>query len=317
MHADTVVGDVLVHKPKFLAGLLALFFAAFYWLNPAGDFFTRLFPEEMSGWGRTAGALALAAGLALNLALVGFLPFRRQVAVVWIQLAALFIAFFLVFDLNAEFIQSKLWFIISRGMTTTLYVSAVSISIAFVIAVVGAIAKLSGNGFAVAVASFYTSFFRGLPLLMQVYLIYLGLPQLGFVVGAIPAGIAALSLCYGAYLTEIFRAGIESISKGQWESARSLGFQFGLVMRRVVLPQAAPVVVPPTGNYFIAMLKDSSLVSVIGVWEMMFLSRTLGTKTFQHMEMLVTVAVIYWLLTMALEAGQARIEEHYRRRGAQ
>lgn len=315
MHADAVAGDILVHNPKFLAGLLTLFFAAFYLLNPAGDFFTRLFPEEMGGWGRPAGALALAAGLALNLALIGFLPFRRQVAVVWVELAALFIGFFLVFDLSAEFIQSKLWFIISRGMTTTLYVSAVSISIAFAIAIVGAIAKLSGNGFAVAIASFYTSFFRGLPLLMQVYLIYLGLPQLGFVVDAIPAGIAALSLCYGAYLTEIFRAGIESISKGQWEGARALGFRFGMTMRLVILPQAAPVVVPPTGNYFIAMLKDSSLVSVIGVWEMMFLSRTLGTKTFQHMEMLITVAILYWLLTMALEAGQARIEAHYRQRG--
>ena len=316
MHADTVTGDILVHKPKFLAGLLAVFFAGFYMLNPAGDFFAAFFPQGMGGWGRPAGALALAAGLALNLALIGFLSFRRQVAVVWIELAALFIAFFLIFDLSAEFIQSKLWFIISRGMTTTLYVSAISISIAFVIAVAGAIAKLSGNGFAVAIAGFYTSFFRGLPLLMQVYLIYLGLPQLGLVVDAVPAGVAALSLCYGAYLTEIFRAGIESIPRGQWEAARALGFRFGPIMRRVILPQAAPVVVPPTGNYFIAMLKDSSLVSVIGVWEMMFLSRTLGTKTFQHMEMLITVAVIYWLLTMALEAGQSRIEAHYRKRDA-
>ena len=311
MHADTVAGDVLVHKPRFLAALLAAFFAAFYLLNPAGEFFARLFGEAA---GRGAGALALAAGLTLNLALVGFLPFRRQVAVVWLELAALFVGFFLVFDLSAEFIQSKLWFIVSRGMTTTLYVSAVSISIAFVIALAGAVAKLSGNGFAVAIASFYTSFFRGLPLLMQVYLIYLGLPQLGFVVDAVPAGVAALSLCYGAYMTEIFRAGIESIPRGQWEAARGLGFRFGGIMRRVILPQAAPVVVPPTGNQFIAMLKDSSLVSVIGVWEMMFLSRTLGTKTFQHMEMLITVAVLYWILTMALEAAQARIESHYRKR---
>ncbi|TIT44756.1 MAG: amino acid ABC transporter permease, partial [Mesorhizobium sp.] len=110
--------------------------------------------------------------------------------------------------------------------------------------------------------AFYTSFFRGLPLLMQVYLIYLGLPQLGFVINAVPAGILALSLCYGAYMTEIFRSGIQSIDRGQWEASRSMGFGFALTMRRIILPQALPVIIPPTGNQFISMLKDSSLVSV-------------------------------------------------------
>ncbi|MDQ7069356.1 MAG: amino acid ABC transporter permease [Rhodobacterales bacterium] len=149
---------------------------------------------------------------------------------------------------------------------TTLYISAISITLASIVAIFGAVAKLSSNGFAYAIASFYTSFFRGLPLLMQVYLIYLGLPQLGYVIDAVPAGILALTLCYGAYMTEIFRAGIQSINKGQWEASRSMGFKFGLTMRRIILPQAMPLIIPPTGNQFIAMLKDSSLVSVIGVY---------------------------------------------------
>ncbi len=317
MHADTVVSDPLIQKPRIAAAVLTAAFAAFFFLNFADTSFGRMLAETTGGgdsFARAGAALALALLFVGNLVLISFFPVRIQIIAVWLELAALFAAFFLVFDLNAMFIQSKLWFLISRGLTTTLYVSAAAISIAFVIAVAGAIAKLSGNGFAVAIASFYTSFFRGLPLLMQVYLIYLGLPQLGFVVGAVPAGIAALSLCYGAYMTEIFRAGIESIPKGQWEASRAVGLRFGAIMRRIILPQAAPVVIPPTGNQFIAMLKDSSLVSVIGVWELMFLSRTLGTKTFQHMEMLITVAVIYWILTMALEVVQARIEGHYRAR---
>ena len=321
MYADTVIGDALVRKPRFVGGLFAVCFAVFYVLDfSSGAFGNWLLPlvgedpQTDGAYGRFMSALVLAFLFCANIVALGFLPQAWQIGVVWTELAALFVAFFLVFNLSFEFIQSKLWFLITKGAWTTIYVSAISISIAFVISIVGAIAKLSNNGFAVAIASFYTSFFRGLPLLMQVYLIYLGLPQVGFVVGAIPAGIAALSLCYGAYMTEIFRAGIESIPKGQWEASRAVGLRFGATMRRIILPQAAPVIIPPTGNQFIAMLKDSSLVSVIGVWELMFLAQRLGAKTFQHMEMLITVAMIYWLLTMTLEVVQERIEKHYRRR---
>ncbi len=248
----------------------------------------------------------------LNIVLIGFLNFRFQAIIVWLQLLALFLTFFYGFDLDFSFIRKKVWFMVSQGVFTTLYVSAISIALAPMLAIVGAVAKLSSNGFAYAIASFYTSFFRGLPLLMQVYLIYLGLPQLGYVIDAVPAGILALPLCYGAYMTEIFRAGIQSIPKGQWEASRSMGFKFGLTMRRTILPQSLPLIIPPTGNQFIAMLKDSSLVSVIGVWELMFLARTLGNKTFQHMEMLITAAMIYWCLSMCLELIQSRIERHFR-----
>ncbi|MCK5921575.1 MAG: amino acid ABC transporter permease, partial [Methylococcales bacterium] len=216
------------------------------------------------------------------------------------------------FGLDFAFIKSKVWFMISQGVFTTLYISAISITLGSIVAIIGAVAKLSSNGFANAIAGFYTSFFRGLPLLMQVYLIYLGLPQLGYVIDAVPAGVLALTLCYGAYMTEIFRAGIQSINKGQWEASRSMGFGFALTMRRIVLPQAMPLIIPPTGNQFIAALKDSSLVSVIGVWELMFLARTLGNKDFKHMEMLITAALIYWCLSMCLELIQGRIERYYR-----
>ncbi len=321
MYVDTVIPDKLIHKPVFIAGLLAVAFLAFFAFNLTDTMFGEFLrpvigePETSGLYGRFAVALVLAVLFVLNLFLVSFLPIKGQIAVVWLELFALFLAFFYSFDLKFEFIQSKIGFMITQGLFTTLYISAVSILIASVIAIIGAVAKLSSNGFAFAIASFYTSLFRGLPLLMQVFLIYTGLPQLGYVVDAVPAGVAALSLCYGAYMTEIFRAGIQSIPQGQWEASRSQGFKFGLTMRRIILPQAIPLIIPPTGNQFIAMLKDSSLVSVIGVWELMFLARTLGQRDFRHMEMLITAAMIYWALTMVLEVVQSRIEGHYRQKG--
>ena len=320
MYTDTVIEDKLVHKPRFLGMMLAIAFIAIFYFNPTDTIFGQLMapvigdPETSGIYGRFAVSLVLAIVFVANIALLAFLPLRFQIGMVWLELFLIFILFFYSFDLKIEFIQKKIWFMISQGLFTTLYVSAISIVIASAIAIVGAIAKLSTNGFAYAIASFYTSLFRGLPLLMQVYLIYKGMPQLGYVIDAVPAGIAALSLCYGAYMTEIFRAGIESIPRGQWEASRALGFKFNLVMRRIILPQAVPVIIPPTGNQFISMLKDSSLVSVIGVWELMFLAQTLGQKDFRHMEMLITAAMIYWVFTMILEVIQARIERHYRKK---
>jgi polar amino acid transport system permease protein len=115
-------------------------------------------------------------------------------------------------------------------------------------------------------------------------------------------------------MTEIFRAGIQSIPKGQWEASRALGFKSGLILRKIILPQSIPIIVPPTGNQFIAMLKDSSLVSVLGIWELMYLAKTLGQRDFRHMEMLLTAAMIYWGLTIILEMIQARIERKYQQK---
>jgi len=318
LYQDTVVRDPLVRNPIFLLVLAVVVTALFGVVDLTGTVFGDLLrpaigePSQSGLFGRLAVAFVLALVLALDVVAISFLAFRYQVLVVWLELLGLFLTFFYGFNLDFAFIKSKVWFMVAQGVFTTVYVSGISIMLASVLALVGAIAKLSSNGLAFAIASFYTSFFRGLPLLMQVYLIYLGLPQLGYVIDAIPAGVLALTLCYGAYMTEIFRAGIQSINKGQWEASRSLGMKFGRTMRSIILPQALPLIIPPTGNQFISMLKDSSLVSVIGVWELMFLARTLGAKDFKHMEMLITAALIYWLLSIILELIQARIERHYR-----
>ena len=320
MFVDTVIEDKALHKPAFLIGLfiavLAIFFALNFTNTLFGEFLRPVIgePKESGFFGRLAVSFVLAILFVFNLFAISFFKLKVQIAIVWVELFLLFLAFAYSFDLKMSFIQSRLPLMISRGLFTTIYISAISIVIATVIAIIGAIAKLSNNGFAYAISSFYTSLFRGLPLLLQIYLIYKGLPQLGFMVDAVPAGITALSLCYGAYMTEIFRAGIQSIPRGQWEASRALGFKFSLIMRKVILPQAVPIIVPPTGNQFIAMLKDSSLVSVLGVWELMYLARTLGQRDFRHMEMLLTAAMIYWALTIVLEVIQARIEEKYKQK---
>ncbi len=319
MYADTVIEDKLVHNPKFLLILGSCIFALFFAFNLTdtviGEFLRPAIgdPKTSGYFGRFATALAVTFLFILNMIALSLMKLKLQIAIVWLELFLLFLAFFYLFDLSLSFMKTKIWFMISQGLFTTLYISAISIIIACLIAIVGAVAKLSSNGFAFAIASFYTSLFRGLPLLLQVYLIYMGMPQLGYVIEAVPAGIIALSLCYGAYMTEIFRAGIQSIPQGQWEASRALGFKFTLVMRRIILPQAVPIIIPPTGNNFISMLKDSSLVSVVGVWELMFLARTLGQRDFRNLEMLITAAMLYWALTVVLEIIQARIERHYRK----
>ncbi|WP_353642584.1 amino acid ABC transporter permease [Mesorhizobium sp. WSM2239] len=319
LYQDTVESEVMVHRPWFIASIFAVVLAVFLAFNLTGTAMGDLMrpvigePLESGFYGRFAIAFVIAVIFCLNLILIGFAPLKVQIGVVWFELLILFLAFFETFDLSMPFIWKNLPFLITQGVVTTLYVSAISLVCASTIAIFAAIAKLSSNGFAYAIASFYTSFFRGLPLLMQIYLIYLGLPQLGIVMDAVPSGVLALSLCVGAYMTEIFRSGIASIDRGQWEASRSMGFGFGLTMRRIILPQALPVIIPPTGNMFIGMLKDSSLVSVLGVWELTFLARTLGQATFNHMEMLIAAAIIYWILSICLELIQSRIERYYAR----
>jgi polar amino acid transport system permease protein len=299
--------------------ILAFVVATLYALGVSPVWMAHLLPSSAEwikanpGIGRLISAVLIALILAANWKALRQLSRRQQIVAVWVELFALLMLFFYSFDLSFAFIAKKIGFLISQGVVTTLYISAISIVIATIIALAGAIAKLSSNGVIYGLATFYTSLFRGLPLLMQIYIIYLGLPQVGYVIGAVPAGILALSLCYGAYMTEIFRAGIQSINRGQTEGATALGLSPAQTMMLVILPQAMRVIIPPTGNQFIAMLKDSSLVSVVGVWEIMYLARTQGQTEFRHIEMLITASMIYWILSIGLEFAQSRIEERFGR----
>jgi len=280
-----------------------------------------------TGEGAAPGlATNLVAGLLLagvfwvNLVVLRLLPFGLQVGIVWAELLLVFVAFLGSFDRDlgiwfqvGETGQSNVGYLITTGAVTTLYVSLISIAIACCFAMTAALARLSSNGPAYAVSTFYTSFFRGTPLLLQVYLIYIGLPQLGaqFALDAVPSGILALSLCYGAYLAEIFRAGILGVPRGQHDAAKALGIPNWTAFRKVIFPQAMRLIVPPTGNQFIAMLKDSSLVSVMGVWELTRTAQIIGKRDFKVFEMLIAAAIIYWIMSICFELVQARLERHY------
>ncbi len=296
--------------------LLTLLFA---WLVPGDDAIARAvlellgFDEGWAGSWLARGLIAapIAAFLVVNGALLRLFPRKVQIGIVWAELMFVFLAFFYSFDLSFGFIADRLPILVFTGAFTTVYISLISIACASVLALIGALARLSRSALAYGLSTFYISFFRGTPLLLQVYLIYLGLPQLGVVLDPVPSGVIALSLCYGAYMAEIFRAGIQSIPRGQTEAGRALGLTEGQIMRKIVLPQALRLIVPPTGNQFIAMLKDSSLVSILGVWELMFLARTQGRAEFKYFEMLITAALIYWFLSFVFEMIQARIEHRF------
>jgi polar amino acid transport system permease protein len=165
-----------------------------------------------------------------------------------------------------------------------------------------------------AVSTFYVSIIRGTPLFLQIFFFFLALPQLGIVLPGLWAGVIALGLNYGAYMSEIFRAGLSSVSKGQREAALALGMTPSKTMRRVVLPQALRFAIPPTGNEFIAMTKDSALVSATGfVHELMWRATEVGRAHFRNLETLIIAAIFYWILTLFLSYFQGLIEKRMSR----
>jgi polar amino acid transport system permease protein len=159
-----------------------------------------------------------------------------------------------------------------------------------------------------ALATLYVSLVRGTPLIVQSFFIYLALPQFGIVLPSLAAGILALSFNYGAYMTEIFRAGIEAVPRGQIDAAHALGMTDRHTLRRIVLPQALRIVTPAIGNEFIAMIKDSALVSIIGVQEMLFYARIIGSQRFRSFETFMIAALVYWILTIIFSFFQEALE---------
>jgi polar amino acid transport system permease protein len=179
------------------------------------------------------------------------------------------------------------------------------------VALVTAVGRLSRNPVAFALATFYASLFRGTPLLVQVLIIYLALPQVGIVLGGLTSGLIALSLNYGAYLAETIRSGMMAVPAGQREAALALGLPRRVITWKVVAPQAARLIIPPAGALFVSMLKDSSLVSVMGLWELNFLAQSYARASYHYMEMLIAAALIYWALSIGFEVVQFRLERRF------
>jgi polar amino acid transport system permease protein len=250
-------------------------------------------------------------------------PFRVKLWIVWALTAAVLAWLFLSAGFDIPWIRAHFWFVF-KGLEFTIILAVSAISLACVMALIGSLCRLSKNPVLFGLSGFYTSFFRGTPLIVQLFLIYAALPQLAiglglspkmidfFTLSAFAAAVIGLGLNYGAYMTEIFRAGIQSVSGGQWEASEALAMTYSQRMRRVILPQAIRVIIPPTGNEFIAMMKDTALVSFLGVavaHAEVFRRATLaGTADFKNLEALLLAAGIYWALTSIFTFFQVRLE---------
>lgn len=246
--------------------------------------------------------------------------FTSMVALSWVILLGILVFLFSGTDISVGGFQIKTINLdtgfmleninfVAEGIGATIGISLLSIVLATILALLAALGRLSTIPFINALSSFYVSLIRGTPLYLQIFFFFLALPQLGIILPGLWAGVLALGLNYGAYMSEIFRAGLSSVNKGQREAAMALGMTPGQVMLRVVLPQALRFAIPPTGNEFIAMLKDSALVSATGfVHELMWRSTKVGRAQFRNLEALIMAAVFYWVMTLIFSYLQNRLE---------
>ena len=246
--------------------------------------------------------------------------FTRNVAISWIVLLLFLLYLFSgttlsiggvqlkTIQLDSDFIRENITFVAS-GAGVTIGISALSIALATILALLAALGRLSKFPPVYALSTFYVSLIRGTPLYLQIFFFFLALPQLGIILPGLWAGVLALGLNYGAYMSEIFRAGLSSVGRGQREAALAIGMTPGQMMGRIVIPQALRFAIPPTGNEFIAMLKDSALVSVTGfVHELMWRATKVGRATFHNLEALIMAAIFYWIMTLIFTYFQGRLE---------
>ena len=211
--------------------------------------------------------------------------------------------------MDFELIQRALP-ILLMGAGVTIEITAFSVAIGFFIGLFVGIARISQFKILRVMAAVYADCIRGTPLLVQIFLIYFALPMaIGQRVEPFIAAVAACVINSGAYVSEIFRAGIQAIDVGQMEAGRSLGLTWWQTMRFIILPQAFKNILPPLGNEFIAMLKDSSLVSVIGFEELTRRGQLIIAQTYGSFEIWMTVAVLYLIMTMAISRIVAFLEK--------
>lgn len=242
--------------------------------------------------------------------------FRGNVALSWIIFLLILIYIFSgenflgikTIHLDFDFIRKNMAFI-ARGIDDTLIITTLSILLAMALALLAALGRLSTIPPVYALSTFYVSLIRGTPLYLQIMFFFLALPQLGIILSGLWAGVLALGLNYGAYMSEIFRAGLASVGKGQREAAIALGMTPRQTMQRIVLPQALRFAIPPIGNDFISMTKDSALVAATGfVHELTWNAVKVGRAQFRNLEALIMAAIFYWLMTLVLSYVQSIIE---------
>jgi polar amino acid transport system permease protein len=215
------------------------------------------------------------------------------------------------------FVQNAVEFlpILLKGAVVTVEITVCSFVLSTLLGLALALMRVSANKLLSSAAATVINVIRGLPIIVQLFYIYFVLPDLGVQLSAFQAGFIGLGIAYSVYQAENFRAGIEAIDRGQIEAAQSIGMRGPLIMRRVVLPQAFRIALPPYGNTLVMMLKDSSLASTITVAEMTRAGQLIASSTFQNMTVFTLVALLYLALSLPLVYGLRRLERRLGMKG--
>ena len=200
-----------------------------------------------------------------------------------------------------------------RGTALTIFLTVASFVFALVLGLVLALARLNRQRWYVyKPAQGFVEFVRGTPLLVQLFYLYFVLPFVGITMNPILTGILGLGINYGAYMSEVYRAGIEAVDRSQWEAAHALAMPTPLILRIVVLPQAFRIVIPPMGNYLVSLFKDTAIVATISIRELLFSARLLAAETFQYFAIFTVVLVIYFAISYPASRGVAWLERRMR-----
>lgn len=207
-----------------------------------------------------------------------------------------------------EIAKSSLQPLLEGAILYTIPLTIITFICGLLLAVLTALARLSSVKFLQIIARIYVSVIRGTPLLVQLFIIFYGLPTLGVIIDPFPSAVIGFSLNVGAYASEIIRAAIVSIPKGQWEAAYSLGMSYPKALKRVILPQASRVSLPPLSNTFISLVKDTSLAAMILVTEMFRRAQEIAATNYEFLLLYSEVALIYWIICFLLSIIQSKLE---------
>jgi polar amino acid transport system permease protein len=200
-----------------------------------------------------------------------------------------------------------------RGTLLTIFLTFASFAFALVLGLALALARLDRRRWYLYLpAQGIVELVRGTPLLVQLFYLFFVLPFVGITLNPILTGILGLGINYGAYMSEVYRAGIEAIDRSQWEAAHALAMPTGLIMRLIILPQALRIVIPPLGNYLVSLFKDTAIVATISIQEVTFTARLLASQTFQYLAIFTAVLVIYFAISYPASRGVAWLERRLR-----
>lgn len=212
-----------------------------------------------------------------------------------------------------EIAQSSLQPLLEGAVLYTIPLTIITFILGIILAVLTALARLSSIKILQMIARVYVSAIRGTPLLVQLFIIFYGLPTIGVIIDPFPSAVIGFSLSVGAYASEIIRAAIISIPKGQWEAAYSIGMSYSQALKRIILPQASRVSIPPLSNSFISLVKDTSLAAMILVTEMFRRAQEIAATNYEFLLLYSEAALIYWVICFLLSIVQARLESKFDR----